>query len=294
MKSTRSRLALVALLVSLAARADAFPLDAAQQKCAGGLTKSSAKVLGISGKESVRCHTVIGKDGGGGADDVATCFGLDEKSKIATASGKVDLAVDKYCTAVPYPMTCPTPCATVDDAGATTDIDDAAEIKSCLQCFNTAVGGVGTDADPLLRGVYGAILKNVTIPNDPTALKCQSGILKSLGKLFTTKLKVVTKCIKTAYDEGALTPPETCISDLSVDSQVGAAFAKLGSAVFKCTPPGPFDAGVCSGLDGSALADCLDQIVECRTCRWVNGLIGGTFDCDTFDNGLADSSCLVP
>jgi hypothetical protein len=284
----------VALLLSLAPRADAFPLDTAQQKCAGGFTKSSVKVLGISGKESVRCHSAIGKSGGGGSDDVATCFALDEKSKLATAAGKVDAAVDKYCEALPYPMTCPVPCETTDDAGATTDIDDAAELKACLACFNPAVGGVGIDPDPLRRGIYGAALKDVTIPSDSAAVKCQSGILKSLGKLVQTKLKIATKCIKAAYDDGALAPPDSCISDLTADSQVGAAFAKLSSAVFKCTPPPPFDNAVCVGLDGSALAECLDQIAECRTCRFLNGMMGGTLDCDTFDNGAVDASCLVP
>ena len=73
MKPTRSSLVLAVLLISVATRAGAFPLDAAQEKCAGAFTKSSAKVLSISGKESARCHSAIGKGGGGGADDIATC-----------------------------------------------------------------------------------------------------------------------------------------------------------------------------------------------------------------------------
>ena len=117
--------------------------------------------------------------------------------------------------------------------------------------------------------------------------------MKSLGKLVQAKLKSATKCINAAYDDGALAPPDSCISDLTADSQVGAAFAKLSSAVFKCTPPAPFDNAVCAALDGSALAECLDQIADCRACRFLNGVIGGTFDCDTFDNGAADLSCLV-
>lgn len=282
------------LMLSRAGVVSAFPLDDAQQRCSAAFVKSSIKVLGVLGKESTRCLGLIGKGGGGGSDDVSTCVALDEKGKIAASAGKVDSAVAKYCSAVPYAMTCPEPCETLDDAGATTDIDDAPELTACLQCLNGATGGVGTDADPLRRGAYGAILKDASVPSDSTALKCESGILKSVGKLFQTKLKIVGKCLKDAYDEGALAPPESCIADLAIDSQVGAALAKLGTAVLKCTPPAPFDAGQCTGLDGSALADCLDAILECRTCRWVNGVIGGAVDCDAFDNGLLDASCLVP
>jgi hypothetical protein len=292
MRSTR--FFAIGLVLSAASAASAFPLDDAQQKCSANFIKSSIKVLGTLGKETTRCHAAIGKAGGGGADDVATCVALDEKAKISTSAAKVDGAIQKYCVGLPYPITCPAPCETIDDAGATTDVDDDAELQDCLACFNDSIGGVGTGADPLLRGVHGAFLKDAVIPTDKAVLKCQSTMLKSVGKLFQTELKIAAKCIDGEFEAGALSAPEVCITNLATDSKVGAAIAKLATAAIKCSPPAPFDASLCTGLDGSALADCLDTIVACRTCRWLNGVTGGALDCDAFDNVAADASCLAP
>ncbi len=282
------------VLLGFATAAAAFPLDAAQQKCSANFIKTSAKVLSTLGKETARCHSALAKAGGGAADAVAACVTLDEKGKLTTAAAKVDGAIQKYCAALPYATTCPVPCETVDDAGATTDVDDGAELQDCLACFNDAVGGVGTSVDPLLRGVYGAFLKDATVPDGGDVAKCQSSMIKGVGKLVQAKVKAASKCIDAEFDNGALAPPEVCIANLTTDSKVGAVIAKLSSAAVKCSPPAPFDASLCTGLDGSALADCLDTIAECRACRWLNAMMGGAFDCDTFDNAALDASCLTP
>jgi hypothetical protein len=274
--------------------ASAFPLDGAEQKCSANMLKSSIKVLGALGKEAARCHSAIGKAGGGGADEVASCVTLDEKAKISTSAAKVDGAIQKYCVGVPYPMTCPLPCETIDDLGATTDIDDSAELQDCLACFNDSIGGVGTGADPLLRGIHGAYLKDAAIPADKAVVKCQSSMIKGVNKLFQTQLKIASKCIDAELEAGALAAPDICTTNLATNSKVGAAIAKLATAAIKCSPPAPFDASSCSGLDGSVLSDCLDTIVACRACRWLNGMTGGLLDCDTFDNAAVDASCLAP
>jgi hypothetical protein len=191
-------------------------------------------------------------------------------------------------------MTCPVPCDTVDDLGATTDIDDSAELQDCLACFNDSIGGVGVGADPLLRGTHGAYLKDAAIPTDKVVLKCQSTMIKGVNKLLQTELKIAAKCVDDELEAGALAAPEVCATNLATDSKVGAAIAKLAGAAIKCSPPAPFDASTCAGLDGSALSDCLDTIVACRACRWLNGVTGGLLDCDTFDNAAVDASCLAP
>jgi hypothetical protein len=43
---------------------------------------------------------------------------------------------------------------------------------------------------------------------------------------------------------------------------------------------------------GNATLDCVIDRVECRTCLMVNAMDGLAIDCDTFDNGAADSSCV--
>ena len=283
-----------ALVIGIASSAAAFPLDAAQQKCSANFIKSSAKVLQTLGKEVARCQSTLAKGGGASGDAISACVALDEKGKIETAAAKIDGAIAKYCAVLPYEMTCATPCDTVDDGGATTDIDDGAELGDCLACFNAAIGGVGTDVNPLVRGVYGSFLKDATVPDGGDIAKCQSSMIKGVGKLLQTMVKVASKCIDTELEAGALGPPEVCTTNLTTDSKVGQVIAKLSASAVKCSPPAPFDASVCSGLDGSALADCLDTLVECRACRWLNGVTGGVLDCDTFDNNVVDASCTTP
>jgi hypothetical protein len=153
--------------------------------------------------------------------------------------------------------------------------------------------------NPLLQGVHGAIQNGATVATAKIDIKCQTKVLGATGKLLLTKLKLVQKCIRTEFMGGATSPPVNCIDNLHNDpstaAKVNSAIGKLTAAALgRCpaAPPPPFDGGQCAGLEGMALADCIDVIVECRVCRWANGLLGGSFDCDDFDNGLVDGSCL--
>ncbi len=44
--------------------------------------------------------------------------------------------------------------------------------------------------------------------------------------------------------------------------------------------------------DPGAFMGCLDQMTDCHFCRSMNAFDGFSIDCDDYDNGLADSSCL--
>ena len=279
--------------------ADAFtPLTKEQQKCSSKFIKGSSKVLKTVGKSAGKCTKTLGKEGGGVGEDVANCVMTDEK--LANAESKVTTGILKHCS-IPYPMTCNAPCETVDDGGETLGIDDDAEFIACLFCFNIGIGWSGAAGGSLLEGVFGAIQNSAVISTSKEGIKCQAGMLKGTGKLFDTKVKLAVKCIKKAFQNGATTPPTSCISDLITNPKSAAKIAKkleklITTADRRCppAPPPPFDGGQCAGLEGAALADCIDVIVECRACRWLNGVIGGAFDCDAFDDGIVNGSCLVP
>jgi hypothetical protein len=283
----------MAVLVSLATvdSAAGFPLTNDEEKCANGFIGRSASVVVRVGKQTRSCHGDIGDLGGGGTD-VTDCVMLDDHGQRAAEIAKLDDVIDGNCSALPYAMTCPQPCETIDDAGATTDVDDTTELKDCLACFTVAIGGPGVLANPLLQGIYGAMLDNATVPTDSVALRCQQSLIAAVFKVYKTKMASLKKCFRSEYAAGTLTPPEICISNLPTGPKVLKAIAKLDDDVTACTPPAAFDGGQCAGLDGTALTDCLDRIAECRVCRWANGVIGSAFDCDSFDNGLADASCL--
>ncbi|MEO2136903.1 MAG: hypothetical protein ABGY28_05525, partial [bacterium] len=50
--------------------------------------------------------------------------------------------------------------------------------------------------------------------------------------------------------------------------------------------------GSCSASpDGTAAADCAVEVTLCKTCLELNVIDDMAYDCDQFDNGLADGSC---
>jgi hypothetical protein len=48
----------------------------------------------------------------------------------------------------------------------------------------------------------------------------------------------------------------------------------------------------CATNDSEVLAACVDEIVECRVCRALNQADDLAVDCDLFDDGEANTSCL--
>src|SRR5205085_4277149 len=113
------------------------PLTRDQIHCAMGFIKSSQGVVKTVISEALTCHSSLSQGGGGGGNDISDCILTDPAlmAKLQKSAAKVDAKIDKYCS-LPYPMTCPAPCDTADDGGATLDVDDDAELKACLLCYN--------------------------------------------------------------------------------------------------------------------------------------------------------------
>ena len=61
--------------------------------------------------------------------------------------------------------------------------------------------------------------------------------------------------------------------------------------------PAAFANGDCAAeaaLGGTQLAQCVEEFVECEVCQWANLTDEQDRDCDEFDNGVADGSCVAP
>ena len=271
----------------------AAQLTKAQQSCANGFIKTSAKVLKTLDKAVLTCTKAMSK--GTSPGPLADCVmnGPTTMPHIAKAEAKVSSAIASHCS-IPYPMDCPPPCETTDANNATTGIDDDTELTDCLLCFNIG-NGWSASAPSGLKGVYGAITENATIyaANTPGAT-CQQSVLKAVAHVYETKIFTLVSCVKKAFANG--TPPANCLTGLQSVAKVGAAINGLTAKTIpsKCPLPGPpfaFDGGVCANLDGNALGTCLDTVIECRVCRWGNTLTGQSVNCELFDNGVADNSC---
>ncbi len=269
-----------------------LPLTKDQQKCANGFINASSKVLKAYGKAAATCVKDIGNDKGA-APEPAACVAADPRAtkKTGKAEANVDKQIDKHCS-VPYPMDCPPPCDANDSGGATTGIDDDAELKACLLCYNKAASWSGSQPS-LFKGVHGRILDGATIVSksvDPAGAKCQTNTVKFTEKLFKTYAKEFVKCVKGEFKADALPPVDVCVG-VDPKLKIDKARMKLDDKVNACTPPPAFDGGECASLDGPALTGCIDSVIRCETCQWANLLTGAAVDCDLFDNAVVDTSC---
>src|SRR5262249_48165846 len=83
---------------------------------------------------------------------------------------------------------------------------------------------------------------------------------------------------------------------IAADSKgkIAGARAKLNDAISsKCGGVSTARAlpGLCAGLSGAALGDCIDQRVECRVCLAINGIDNLAVDCDLSPAGQPTTSC---
>jgi hypothetical protein len=283
--------AAIALLLPQRAGAD-LPLDAAGQRCASAVLGASVKVLRAYGKAAAKCTKQI-VTGTSSETAVAACVFADTSGKLATTQLKADQTIAGRCTALPYAFDCIAPCDAADAAGPSSAVDDLAELQGCIACLNPATSISGASDDPPLAGLHGAILDGVTLgpPSNAALGQCQSAIVKTYDKLFGTEAKELARCAQGELGDGATSPPDACVgSDPRL--VVAKARTKLASVVARCTDVGAiFDTGACGGVEGNALAGCLDTVVSCKACRWAAVELGSAFDCDAFDDGQANGSC---
>ena len=86
---------------------------------------------------------------------------------------------------------------------------------------------------------------------------------------------------------GGRSHPEEFRCTKACESKLDAAItSKCGGLDLAALFPG------CGTPDPGALSDCLDRLVECRVCRALNAADALSRDCDDFDDGLANASCL--
>ncbi len=262
------------------------------QRCGTAAIKGSSKVLVAYDKNAAVCAKGVTK---GKESDFQVCLEADAKGKVSKAAARLDAGLDKFACGPYCPMACPEPCETTTAGGATAGVDDAAELKACLSCLDTALetGGGGTHSS--FDGLHNRVLYGVTLaaPAEKSLGKCQSSLAKSYAKLLDAALKQAASCMTKALRSGTI--PTSCVTD-DGKGKIAKASAKLDAAVNKCDPAlgAPLDAGACAGIANGALAACLKAEALCRYCRWADTVGCVTADCDLFDDGSANASCATP
>jgi hypothetical protein len=178
----------------LAAPSLASAQTKAEAKCRAAIAKTMGKYVKTLQKGVLKCHKGRNKGSVAPATDCSNPLTADaaaNKNKAAAALGKaVDAMQSTNCQSSPAVLAefgrCPAPFETDDDGGATSGIDDFAELSSCLSLH--AVKLVGDAAEELLG--------MPTLPLDKDQQKCHATIGKVYTKIVDTTVKERAKCQK--------------------------------------------------------------------------------------------------
>jgi hypothetical protein len=259
------------------------PSQADDATCITALNKNAGKVATERNKVIRTCIKEKDKLGDPQAEK---CSLVDAKGKVADARQK---AVDQ-------------------DVGGAKDMC-ANTTPSFLYTGATNANIVASaEALGLAHDIFGEDLDtSVVTDGNKAKMKCRDGMYKATMKLLDTKLKVFGACKKDAMKNGAASNAEietACFVPggpglTDPKGKVPKGHAKLVDAASKnCIVPAQdtdvLFPGGCVGETGTpAFANCIDRLVECRTCRLINAMDGLGVDCDLFDDGLANGSCVV-
>jgi hypothetical protein len=268
-----------------AARAQAQ--SAAQQACLNGLYKAGAKLTKAQGKTNSSCvqydqKLQTGKLGNPGQElTTDACLTNDPKGKLAKAAAKV---ADVDCSSAP----------TFGSAGA-----------------NRVAGASSSQSRAVLRDVFGPNLNDIVLYapayGDDAGAACHTTIVKDVAALNNALWSVMAAAAKDALS-GKNGPAAASATDLA--SAISAALeadaaGKIASSVTTLgddmvatceaatKPIFQLFRGSCAGAaDGAELATCALHATRCRFCRGTKGATDLPFDCDTFDDGAANDSCV--
>ncbi|MFQ5513414.1 MAG: hypothetical protein ACE5FG_03170 [Myxococcota bacterium] len=244
-------------------------LEKDEQRCINTLNKNLQKVSAARGKALSSCLKDFAK---GDTGSVPACIDADPKGKIGKAEAKASSEEQKQCATVPSVL-----------AGS------AAQNNTLVLAKEEA----------LLEIVFGSDVEAGTLAeaDGKDAAKCQQKVVKSLVKCQDTKLKEFNKCKKAALKDGGAVPEvEACLSGLATQSKVARLCTKvLGDLEKKCVAKQVDLQQVfpqCLSTDAATVFACLETPLECEVCRALVAADGLSVDCDAFDDGELNNSCM--
>lgn len=241
----------------------------AQRTCLKKLNAAADRVAQSQTKQAQAC---LKGAAAGTLTDAQTCLTGDPDGRIAKARARTATVKLRSCPVEP-------------DFGETdTDrINDAAVDETTALTADIFGGNLGSAAAPKATAAAGA--------------RCQAAVFKATAKLFAARRKEFLRCKGAGLDADQIRSDaglHGCLAAVLVDGKgkIAAARSKLAATL----------ADTCTGLDlaatfpgvcGSAAAfdTCLDTRSNCRVCRLFAAADDFVGSCDSFDDGLTNSSC---
>lgn len=161
----------------------------------------------------------------------------------------------------------------------------------------TASSAARTEQLGLAHELFGNNL-GVLSSEDKAAATCQLAVSKAAGKVLAQELRQFGKCMKSGLQAGTITDAASlasCVDELHADpsGKITKAKGRVTTAIAKkCEGidlAGTFP-GSCSGAGD--LSACLAERVDCRTCLLLSDANSLDLDCDDFDDGQSNLSCI--
>lgn len=264
------------LLVFGASAAWADAQTKEQQKCINKVNKDAIKVEAAQGKANSACvkDYVKGKLVG----TAEACVLDDPDEKVEKKQTKLTNDAGTYCGGTP------------PDFGYTSGATANA------QSYQAAVD--------LVHDLFGNPVDDGLLVCNPFELPCLcqrqmmtrlAGVSRALGKAWVRCKKAALEVGKEPFSEGAQSASDLaeCVTNgtypLSVEAdnkgKIAEAENKLRGTVSEfCgkTSQDEFGGGVCAGLSGTALQDCIIGRARCRYCLMINAVDGLAIDCATW------------
>jgi len=277
-----SLIGVVGISLSLIPAAASAQIPKTQQKCINGLNKNFAAVAKAQGKDICKCIK-------GGAQGKLAPLNI-EQCTTADTDGKVEKAKGKTISKE-FPDCAPAPPFGATDSATVNQVAVDKELLLIHEIF-------GSDLDTAI------ILK----ADNPDGHKCQIDIAKATKKCQDTKLKEFNSCKKNALKGKNGDPVESgpdlqqrCLEDptsgripdpkgkiqSTCGTKLDARISKSCSGVDQATA----FAGAC--FNAPDLGVCLDRLVECQVCLGLNIADGLVRNCDLFDDGSVNQSCVA-
>src|SRR5262245_46399259 len=296
MRARPGATAAAALLLFSAAAAIAQPQTKEQRKCTLAMNGALLGTVAAAGKSISACI----KDGSKASlpSTIESCLTADRGGKVAQAAADSDEQFTKRCTGTSKkdPAVPKRPPYGVTDAPTV----PAAAREMALSIAHDVFG---PDLDAAV----------VAAASDRDAAKCQQSVAKRAGKCAAARLKVFNGCKGKGLKDAQA--PFDGADDLAacfdvdpkgkiakqcdlLEAGAGGKVDGIRKAIGKkCAAKG---VGLGATLPCCASAGleqthaCIERAVKCRVCLAIDRADGLTRDCDLFDDGAANESCIPP
>ncbi len=253
--------------------ASATALDASAITCVTKMAKQARVVAATQNKDVAKCLQLAAK---GKVLSAQNCIETDASGNVAVETGKTSTLAGALCESPPaYGFA---------GAGELNASVVAEERDMTTDIFGDDVDGPVAAAAGVTRGT-----------------KCQTGLVRTWGKLGQTASKLYERCQKRGFKDSTNMIDsgddlEACVNELASDptGKLSKLAAKVTKVVDSACAGQTFSAIFPGDCVESGFADCVVERVRCRTCRRI--ALAGDFnaDCDTIDDGSANESCDGP